>query len=242
MSRAIIPLALFLALAGLFWYVLGQMNQGEYNPREVPTQFIGKPAPAFSLPDLLDPTSKVSSGDMAGKPWLLNVWGTWCPECWKEHDYLLHLARRKGIPIIGINWRDEAAEAKLEGRAAAGRPAGGVDRLEVDAGHHEAGFQAHHVQRLGADGPDAEVPAGVPQTVPQGHRPVRRHPQLVAEIAGESGARDREARFRRRHVERLQPGELAEAGGHVGFIEGGTPWRPEYYLPRRLLGFLDNNL
>jgi hypothetical protein len=36
--------------------------------------------------------------------------------------------------------------------------------------------------------------------------------------------------------------EIAEAGGHVGFIEGGTPWRPEYYLPRRLLGFLQDQL
>jgi hypothetical protein len=36
--------------------------------------------------------------------------------------------------------------------------------------------------------------------------------------------------------------ELAEHGGHVGFIEGGTPWRPKYYLPRRMLGFLEENL
>lgn len=112
MSRSIVPLAIFLALAGLFWYVLGQMNQGEYNPREVPTQFIGRPAPTFSLPDLLDPARTVSSADMAGKVWLLNIWGTWCPECWKEHDYLLHLARREGVPIVSINWRDEADEAR----------------------------------------------------------------------------------------------------------------------------------
>jgi hypothetical protein len=32
--------------------------------------------------------------------------------------------------------------------------------------------------------------------------------------------------------------EVAANGGHVGFIEGGTPWRPEYFLPRRLLDFL----
>jgi len=32
--------------------------------------------------------------------------------------------------------------------------------------------------------------------------------------------------------------ELSSAGGHVGFVEGGTPWRPKYYLPRRILGFL----
>ncbi len=36
--------------------------------------------------------------------------------------------------------------------------------------------------------------------------------------------------------------EVADAGGHVGFIEGGTPWRPVYYLPRRILGFLESNL
>ena len=33
--------------------------------------------------------------------------------------------------------------------------------------------------------------------------------------------------------------EVSESGGHVGFIEGGTPWRPRYYLPRRLMGFLE---
>jgi predicted alpha/beta-fold hydrolase len=33
--------------------------------------------------------------------------------------------------------------------------------------------------------------------------------------------------------------ELSAAGGHVGFIEGGTPWKPRYYLPRRMLGFLE---
>lgn len=33
--------------------------------------------------------------------------------------------------------------------------------------------------------------------------------------------------------------ELAESGGHVGFIEGGTPWRPRFYLPPRILGFLE---
>ena len=34
--------------------------------------------------------------------------------------------------------------------------------------------------------------------------------------------------------------ELSEAGGHVGFIEGGTPWRPKFYLPPRIIEFLSN--
>ena len=33
--------------------------------------------------------------------------------------------------------------------------------------------------------------------------------------------------------------ELADNGGHVGFISGGRPWRPEFYLPGRILEFLE---
>lgn len=33
--------------------------------------------------------------------------------------------------------------------------------------------------------------------------------------------------------------EIAEAGGHVGFIDGGPPWRPSFYLPGRILEFLE---
>jgi uncharacterized protein len=36
--------------------------------------------------------------------------------------------------------------------------------------------------------------------------------------------------------------EVSERGGHVGFIEGGTPWQPRYYLPRRIIGFLESEL
>ena len=33
--------------------------------------------------------------------------------------------------------------------------------------------------------------------------------------------------------------EISETGGHVGFINGGTPWAPEYYLPGRVIEFLE---
>ena len=36
--------------------------------------------------------------------------------------------------------------------------------------------------------------------------------------------------------------EVSEKGGHVGFVSGGTPWRPEYYLPPRIVGFLESHL
>jgi uncharacterized protein len=34
--------------------------------------------------------------------------------------------------------------------------------------------------------------------------------------------------------------EVSEYGGHVGFIEGGTPWRPRYFLPERIANFFDS--
>ena len=35
--------------------------------------------------------------------------------------------------------------------------------------------------------------------------------------------------------------EVSRHGGHVGFVDGGTPWRPSYYLPPRILDFLAPN-
>ena len=43
------------------------------------------------------------------------------------------------------------------------------------------------------------------------------------------------------HQDRLSSSitlEVSEAGGHVGFISGGYPWKPEFYLPGRVIGFL----
>jgi len=33
--------------------------------------------------------------------------------------------------------------------------------------------------------------------------------------------------------------EVSRQGGHDGFVSGGTPWPPEYYLPGRIIDFLD---
>jgi predicted alpha/beta-fold hydrolase len=32
--------------------------------------------------------------------------------------------------------------------------------------------------------------------------------------------------------------ELSHHGGHVGFVTGALPWRPDYWLESRILGFL----
>ncbi|MEJ1353616.1 MAG: DsbE family thiol:disulfide interchange protein [Candidatus Sedimenticola sp. (ex Thyasira tokunagai)] len=104
-ARFLIPLGIFILLVILLGVGL------TLNPRDVPSVLINKKAPEFSLTDLYDPSKRVDSSMMKGKVWLLNVWGTWCPECWKEHAFLVYL-KSQGVPIIGIDWRDDTEEAK----------------------------------------------------------------------------------------------------------------------------------
>lgn len=99
------PLALFLILLGFL--VVG-LN---LNPREVPSPLIGKPAPVFDLPRLDDPTQRISKQDLAGKVWILNVWASWCVACREEHPVLVEFARRRLVPIYGLNYKDERGNA-----------------------------------------------------------------------------------------------------------------------------------
>jgi len=110
MSRYAILIGFFIMIGG-FAYMLNLTNTGEYNPRDIPTEFIGRAAPAINVPGLYNESEIVKAADMKGKVWLFNVWGTWCPECWREHGYLMELKNR-GIPIVGLNWRDTRIEAK----------------------------------------------------------------------------------------------------------------------------------
>ena len=105
--KFIVPLVLFAGVMVLFWASLDR------DKATLPSPLIGKPAPQFSLPSMSDPAVKVSNADVAGKPYAVNVWGTWCPGCLQEHSALLQIAARKDVPIVGINWRDDPARASL---------------------------------------------------------------------------------------------------------------------------------
>lgn len=102
--RFIIPLALFIMLVGLL--ALGL----KLDPREVPSPLIGKPAPAFALTRLDDVSRTIRREDMLGKVWMLNVWASWCAACRDEHPNLLAFARRKRMPMLGLNYKDTRNE------------------------------------------------------------------------------------------------------------------------------------
>lgn len=109
MSRAL-PLAIFLALVGLFGF--GIWWNAHHDPREVPSPLIGKPAPAFDLPVLGDPAQRVSKASMLGKPYLLNVFASWCFACRDEHPVLMAEAQKLGVALVGYNYKDEPADAQ----------------------------------------------------------------------------------------------------------------------------------
>jgi len=111
-ARYLIPFGIFAVILAIFVLGLLKMKEDPNFARNVPSVLIGKPAPGIVLPDLFDMARTVNSADLDGKVWLLNVWGTWCPECWREHAFLVHLARNEGVPIFGIDWRDDADEAR----------------------------------------------------------------------------------------------------------------------------------
>lgn len=105
MKRYLIPLAVFVVLAGFLAVGL------RLNPREVPSPLVGKPAPAFVLPRLEAPEARVARDELLGRPWVLNVWASWCVPCLAEHPLVTELARTTGVPVVGLNYKDKHEDA-----------------------------------------------------------------------------------------------------------------------------------
>jgi cytochrome c biogenesis protein CcmG/thiol:disulfide interchange protein DsbE len=102
----------FLAPLALFAVLLGFLAVGlNLNPREVPSPLIGKPAPAFELARLDDPTQRITHADLKGQVWILNVWASWCVACRQEHPLLVDFAKRNPVPLYGLNYKDKRDDA-----------------------------------------------------------------------------------------------------------------------------------
>jgi cytochrome c biogenesis protein CcmG/thiol:disulfide interchange protein DsbE len=48
---------------------------------------------------------------MKGKPWILNVWASWCVACREEHPVLVELGKLQIAPIIGLDYKDKRDDA-----------------------------------------------------------------------------------------------------------------------------------
>lgn len=139
MKRFLLPLVGFAVLTALLAAGLTR------DPRVLPSALIGKPAPAFDLPQLQASGERLSSDALRGQVWILNVWASWCESCRDEHALLVDLSRRRVVPLYGLNYKDDR-RAALGWLAGAGNP-----------------YTASIVDRSGQTGIDYGV-YGVPET------------------------------------------------------------------------------
>ncbi|MFT3791693.1 MAG: DsbE family thiol:disulfide interchange protein [Rudaea sp.] len=106
----LLPLLGFFALVGLLGFGIWWNTHHETN--EVPSPLIGKSAPEFVLPLLYDPAKTLSKKELLGKPYLVNVFGSWCVTCQYEHPILTEKVKPLGIKLIGMAWKDQPEDAK----------------------------------------------------------------------------------------------------------------------------------
>jgi cytochrome c biogenesis protein CcmG/thiol:disulfide interchange protein DsbE len=101
----LVPLAVFLVLAGYFWIGLGK------DPQIIPSVLIDQPVPAFALKPIKGRELGFSSDDLPGQVSLVNIFGSWCVACRVEHPFLTKLKADGVVPIYGIDWREKDPDA-----------------------------------------------------------------------------------------------------------------------------------
>ncbi len=112
MARKLIyflPIVIFLIVGGYFLWGL----KADRNPSDIPSVMIDKEVPVFDLARL--DGSGVIGFDNAdlktGTVTLVNAFASWCLPCLAEHPILTELAKRNGIRLYGINYKDRPDDA-----------------------------------------------------------------------------------------------------------------------------------
>ena len=99
----VLILAPLLAFALLLAASLGR------NPRELPSQRVGRPAPGLSLSSLDGAGAPIDLADLRGQVVVLNFWASWCLECRDEHPALAAAwdrYRERGVVFVGVLFED----------------------------------------------------------------------------------------------------------------------------------------
>jgi cytochrome c biogenesis protein CcmG, thiol:disulfide interchange protein DsbE len=109
----VLPLILFLGLAALFWFRLG-----DGDPSKIPSALIGRPVPQTILPPLDGlasdgkPVPGIDPAAFKGKVSIVNVWASWCVPCHDEAPLLTGLGKDARVQVIGINYKDSPENAR----------------------------------------------------------------------------------------------------------------------------------
>ena len=105
--RFLVPLAVFVALVVVL--AVGINHSRTVGVLQSP--LVGHQIPDWQLPTLTDPGKSLGSRQLKGQWYVLNFWGTWCYACRAEHSTLLQAQRDARVQIIGVDWKDESADA-----------------------------------------------------------------------------------------------------------------------------------
>ncbi len=108
------PALIFAALTGMFALAL---TTGD--PQKLPSALIGKPVPKTAFAPLEghteagQPAPGFASTDLAkGEVVVVNFWASWCVPCVTEHPNLVTLAKKTGVAVYGVNYKDDATAAR----------------------------------------------------------------------------------------------------------------------------------
>jgi cytochrome c biogenesis protein CcmG/thiol:disulfide interchange protein DsbE len=107
MNRLILllPPLLFIGLAVLFY--TGMQRD---DPDGLPSAMQGRAAPAVQVTPLGGGAPFTDAVLREGGVKLVNYWASWCAPCRAEHPLLEQLAA-EGVPIYGVNYKDDPAKA-----------------------------------------------------------------------------------------------------------------------------------
>lgn len=107
MIGRLLPVIIFLALGILLAAGLKIADK----KTELPSPLVGREMPRFTLPVLGQEEVIVNSDELLGEPMLINFWASWCVTCRVEHPVIEQLAEMDALRIVGLNFRDESADA-----------------------------------------------------------------------------------------------------------------------------------
>jgi len=112
------------SLLGLLFVAAMMFALTSQEGQVTPSALVGKPIPAFTASSLSATEQFVRNKQLGSNELLdnsifqtnksytlLNVWASWCAVCQSEHDFLMQLAVKDGMRIVGLNYRDARADA-----------------------------------------------------------------------------------------------------------------------------------